>query len=97
MRACFASLFAGAAFVPLDRRFPAERTLDMIVQADLDALIVDAESLPGLLALVDRLEQPPPLLAPAAPSADLRGHWLNPRRRAGGTRRMRRRCRNCPQ
>ena len=32
-----ASLFAGAAFVPLNRRFPSERTLDMIVQAELDA------------------------------------------------------------
>ena len=39
-----AALFSGAAFVPLNRTFPRERTQQMIDSADLDALIVDEES-----------------------------------------------------
>lgn len=39
-----AALFSGAAFVPLNRTFPWERTQEMIVSADLDALVVDEES-----------------------------------------------------
>ncbi len=38
------ALFAGCTFVPLNPKFPALRTKDMIKQADLDAIIVDADS-----------------------------------------------------
>ena len=48
--------YAGAAVVPLNPCFPAERTGQMISAAGLDALIVDAsggELLPGLAAELD--------------------------------------------
>lgn len=57
-----AALYAGAAFVPLNRKFPAERTRTMLEQADLDAVIADdasAEQLPGLLS---GLPRPPAVL-----------------------------------
>ncbi|MEU0674239.1 amino acid adenylation domain-containing protein [Streptomyces sp. NPDC006172] len=59
-----AALFAGAAFVPLNRRFPAERTRSMLERADVDALIVDAASLPGLARLLKDLPRKPVVLLP---------------------------------
>lgn len=53
-----ASLFAGAAFVPLNPKFPADRTRSMIVQAGLDALLVDGPSLPRLAEVLDGLGTP---------------------------------------
>ncbi|MEZ4219035.1 MAG: amino acid adenylation domain-containing protein [Myxococcota bacterium] len=43
-----AALFAGAAFVPLNRTFPVERTRRMAALAELDAIVVDAASAPQL-------------------------------------------------
>jgi amino acid adenylation domain-containing protein len=63
-----AALYAGAAVVPLQPAFPAERTSRMIVAAQLDALIVDAHGArvaPGLadaldgVPVVDELTHPP--------------------------------------
>jgi amino acid adenylation domain-containing protein len=59
-----ASLFAGAAFVPLNRKLPIERTLSMIEQADLDALIVDNESFLQLPQLLRGLAHQPAILLP---------------------------------
>ncbi|MFD7983903.1 amino acid adenylation domain-containing protein [Kitasatospora indigofera] len=59
-----AALLAGAAFVPLNRKFPAERTRSMLERADVDALIVDAASLPGLAGLLRGLPRKPVVLLP---------------------------------
>ncbi|MEU2548571.1 amino acid adenylation domain-containing protein [Streptomyces roseolus] len=65
-----AALYAGAAFVPLNRRFPAERTRSMLERADVDALIVDAASLPGLAGLLRGLPRKPVVLLPDAERAE---------------------------
>lgn len=57
-----AALYAGAAFVPLNRKFPAQRTRTMLERAELDSVIADdasAEQLPGLLS---GLARPPTVL-----------------------------------
>ncbi|WP_054950390.1 amino acid adenylation domain-containing protein [Numidum massiliense] len=54
-----ASLFSGAAFVPLNRTFPTQRTRAMIEQAELDALIVDKASLPQFYEIVKDLRRLP--------------------------------------
>lgn len=59
-----AALLAGAAFVPLNRKFPAERTRSMLERADVDALIVDAGSLPGLAEILRGLPSKPLVLLP---------------------------------
>ena len=61
-----ASLYAGAAFVPLNRTFPVARTAAMIERADLDAIIVDEGSLPQLAAIVAELSRVPRILLPTA-------------------------------
>jgi amino acid adenylation domain-containing protein len=43
-----AGLFAGAAFVPLNPRFPTDRTRKMAERADLDVVLVDENALPQL-------------------------------------------------
>ena len=66
-----AALFSGAAFVPLNRKFPIERTRAMLEQADVDALIVDNESLPQLHEVLRGMKRPPALLLPATDKASL--------------------------
>ncbi|MFG2196038.1 amino acid adenylation domain-containing protein [Streptomyces sp. NPDC048639] len=65
-----AALFAGAAFVPLNRKLPLERTRTMLERADLDALIVDEQSLPQLAPLLAGLRKPPAVLLPEGGSGD---------------------------
>lgn len=60
----FAALYAGAAFVPLNPRFPAERTRRMIEFADLDFIIVDRLAQQQLAAVLDGLKQQPHILTP---------------------------------
>lgn len=67
-----AALLAGAAFVPLNRRFPLQRTRAMLEAAELDALIVDQGSVDQLPALLAGLPRPPALLLPETDRADLR-------------------------
>ncbi|MEH1781563.1 MAG: amino acid adenylation domain-containing protein [Nostoc sp.] len=67
-----ASLFAGAAFVPLNHKFPLERTRAMIEQADLDALLVDNESLPQLPELLCGLPHQLAILLPATNGQEVR-------------------------
>lgn len=59
-----ASLFSGATYVPLNHRFPRERTLSMITQADLDAIIVDKQSFSSLKEIIPSLEKALLILCP---------------------------------
>lgn len=59
-----AALCSGATFVPLNPSFPAERTREMIRQADLDAMIVDEQGLRQLANVLDGVDDPPLLLFP---------------------------------
>ncbi|WP_149183690.1 amino acid adenylation domain-containing protein [Streptomyces sp. TRM49041] len=68
-----AALFAGAAFVPLNRKFPPARTRAMLERADVDALIVDAASAPQLPELLQGLPRRPVVLLPDTPRADVTG------------------------
>jgi amino acid adenylation domain-containing protein len=65
-----AALFAGAAFVPLNRNFPPRRTAEMAQDARLDALIVDRESAAQLPAVWQGLAQKPLVLAPESAPGD---------------------------
>ncbi len=62
--AALAALYSGAAFVPLNPRFPADRTRAMISRADLDAIFVDRLAATQLAAVLDGLEMTPPIWAP---------------------------------
>jgi amino acid adenylation domain-containing protein len=62
-----ATTFAGGTFVPLNPRFPAERTRDMVRQADLGAIIVDLASLPRLSIVLDGLPAGLPVLLTDGP------------------------------
>jgi amino acid adenylation domain-containing protein len=57
--------YAGAAVVPLNPEFPAERTRRMMVAAGIDALIVDASGLAVLPELADELGDTPVIGEPA--------------------------------
>lgn len=59
--------YAGAAVVPLNPEFPAERTRRMMVAAGIDALIVDAGGLAVLPELADELGDTPVIVEPAGP------------------------------
>jgi amino acid adenylation domain-containing protein len=59
-----AALFSGAAFVPLNKRFPIERTRAMIRLADLDAILVDRGSADQLEEVLSGLEDRPVILLP---------------------------------
>ena len=57
--------FAGAAVVPLNPEFPAERTSRMVAAANLDALITDEASLALLPGLAEELGGVPVITEPA--------------------------------
>ncbi|WP_207731366.1 amino acid adenylation domain-containing protein [Clostridium botulinum] len=59
-----ASLFSGSTYVPLNRRFPLKRTLSMIKQAELDAIIVDEQSFAQLQDIIPHLENHILILSP---------------------------------
>ncbi|ARF56596.1 amino acid adenylation domain-containing protein [Streptomyces gilvosporeus] len=65
-----AALFAGAAFVPLNRELPVRRTRTMLERSAVDALIVDAASLPQLPELLRGLPKRPAVLLPDSLRAD---------------------------
>jgi amino acid adenylation domain-containing protein len=67
--AALASLYSGAAFVPLNPRFPPDRTRAMINRADLDAIFVDRLASTQVAAIVDGLEKTPPIWLPETESA----------------------------
>ena len=57
--------------MPLNRKFPVERTRAMLELADVNALIVDNDSLPQLREVLKGLRRPPALLLPATDAASL--------------------------
>jgi|SRR5579862_4015946 len=65
-----AALYSGAAFVPLNPRFPADRTRAMICHADLDAIFVDKLASNQLMAVVDGLGKLPHIWLPDTDSAE---------------------------
>jgi len=67
--AALAALYSGAAFVPLNPRFPADRTRAMISRADLDAIFVDKLASASLSSVLDGLEKAPPVWLPESESA----------------------------
>ena len=67
--AVLAALYSGAAFVPLNPRFPADRTRSMIRQAELDAIVVDELASKCLSTVVEGLEKTPPIWLPESTSA----------------------------
>jgi amino acid adenylation domain-containing protein len=67
--AALAALYSGAAFVPLNPRFPADRTRAMIGRAELDAIFVDKLASTQLAAVLDGLEKAPPVWLPESDSA----------------------------
>ncbi|MBX7145446.1 MAG: amino acid adenylation domain-containing protein [Oligoflexia bacterium] len=64
-----ASLYAGAAFVPLNPAFPFERTRSVIREGKLDALFIDQGALPVARRVLENFEVPTVLL-PFHASAD---------------------------
>lgn len=69
-----AALAMGGCFVPLNPSFPAERTREMMLRADLDAIIADAAGARRLRAVLSGLISAPVVVipeedAPAAPPA----------------------------
>ena len=66
-----AALLAGAAFVPLNPKFPIARTRAMLEQADVDAIIVDAVALPQLHEVLHGLRPDAGLLLPATDASAL--------------------------
>ena len=58
------ALCSGAAYVPLNRKFPVERSRSMARQATLDAVIVDRQSAPQLAAVLDGIGYTPVVIVP---------------------------------
>ncbi|HEX7925211.1 MAG TPA: amino acid adenylation domain-containing protein [Bradyrhizobium sp.] len=58
------SLLAGNGYVPLNRTFPVERTRSMLVRSECRSIIVDAESLPQMDALMAGVDEPLLVIAP---------------------------------
>ncbi|KNB52382.1 amino acid adenylation domain-containing protein [Streptomyces caatingaensis] len=59
-----AGLGAGATVVPLNRKYPVARNLDIAERAELDAVLADDASVPGLCDLLARLERTPAVVLP---------------------------------
>jgi len=73
--ATLGALFSGAAFVPLNRKFPIERTRAMVRRAELDAIVVDAESAAQLPEVLRGIEPAPRIFATErSTAAALAGH-----------------------
>ena len=62
--ATLGALYAGAAYVPLNRKFPVERTRAMIQRAQLDAIVVDATSAHQLVDVLRGVDPRPRIIAP---------------------------------
>lgn len=72
--ATLGALYAGAAYVPLNLKFPVERTRAMALRAQLDAIVVDRASAVQLREVLTGLTPAPLVVAPdAGVAASLRG------------------------
>ncbi|MHC1950149.1 amino acid adenylation domain-containing protein [Bradyrhizobium sp. UFLA06-06] len=58
------ALLAGNGYVPLNRTFPVERTRSMFVRSECRSIIVDADSLPQIDALLEGSGEPLLVIAP---------------------------------
>ncbi|MEU2718344.1 amino acid adenylation domain-containing protein [Streptomyces sp. NPDC007205] len=76
--AVLAALLAGAAFVPLNPRFPVARNRAMLERAQVDALIVDAADAAALPGLLDGLARDPAVLLPDTETLSLPEHSVRP-------------------
>ena len=65
-----AAQYSGATFVPLNPRFPVERTQRMARQAQLDAIIVDKLASTQLAQVIDGLDPHPLTLLPDGQDAE---------------------------
>lgn len=59
-----AAMCCGGAFVPLNKKLPPARTREMLLAADLDALIVDTQSAPQLAEVLAGVSPAPLIIAP---------------------------------
>ena len=66
---CLAALYSGATFVPLNPRFPVNRTQTMIRRAELDGIFVDELASGSLRAVLDGLPSAPPIWLPETENA----------------------------
>ena len=72
--AALAVLRAGAAYVPLDRRYPAERLAFMVADAGVDVVVIGDEAVDGetpsisVTELLDPSRRRPAVTAPSCPS-----------------------------
>ena len=70
------ALMSGHGYVPLNRTFPALRTLRMLQSAGCRSLVVDEASLPDLDELLTALDLPMLVLAPdLSDTSDLTSRW----------------------
>ncbi|GJG89694.1 amino acid adenylation protein [Gemmatimonadetes bacterium T265] len=58
------ALYAGAAYVPLNPRFPVERTRAMLRRAGVDAIIADAAAAAQLPDVLEGVERPACIITP---------------------------------
>ncbi|MGE7439253.1 amino acid adenylation domain-containing protein [Kitasatospora sp. NPDC001175] len=64
-----AALYAGAAVVPLNKKYPVARNRDIAERAGLDAILADDGSLSQLRQLLNALPDAPPALLPGSDQA----------------------------
>ncbi|MFF8227532.1 amino acid adenylation domain-containing protein [Streptomyces caelestis] len=59
-----AALYAGAAAVPLNKKYPAARNQDIVERSGLDAVLSDDGAVAQLIPLLSALDETPPVLLP---------------------------------
>jgi len=60
------ALYRGHGYVPMNPDFPVDRLASMLARAEVDALVVDAQGLPKLDALLRLMERPLVVVIPEA-------------------------------
>lgn len=71
-----AALLAGAAYVPLNPRFPAERNRAILTGSGASALVIDDHNVGILAQLLEGLDNPPFIVAPESAELPLQGKLL---------------------
>jgi amino acid adenylation domain-containing protein len=70
------SLLAGNGYVPLNRTFPLDRTRTMLERSECRSIVVDAESLPHLSAILAAVQTPLLIVIPEVDDTEpLQGQW----------------------
>jgi len=75
------ALLAGAAYVPLNPRFPPERNRAILSGSGASALVIDQRNVAGVAQLVEGLERTPFIVAPESTAIPLQEslHWAGMR------------------